>query len=134
MRRIALARSEHNLSRPAFDWIVLALTTLMVGGLMLVYWAASHGQLENAVLSAWHVPLYIAVLAYVYVAFAGIPVQTAHEQATLPPGYEHARLGVVLFVFGLGADLGWHAVWVPRMRDSARSSAPCTWSPSAVPG
>ncbi len=106
-------RSGRTVGTPAFDWVVLVLATVMIGGLMVVYWAAAHGQLENAVLTVWHVPLYLAVMALAYVVFAGIPGR-GPDAATLPAGFESARLGVMLFVFGLLADFIWHGVAGPE--------------------
>ncbi len=94
----------------AFAWAATALGGVVVGGFTLVLWAFTNGELPNIAISAYHLPLYLGVLA-VAVVCAVTVVRASRDGRTwrraLPRGYGVLGVGVALFVAALVLDVGW---------------------------
>lgn len=97
-----------------FDWIMMLLSLLFLGGLYLDGWAHNHGKVDNSFFTVWHAFFYsgFALVAVLLIGvlfvnrFRGLPWQQA-----LPQGYQLALLGVLIFAAGGVGDLIWHELF-----------------------
>ena len=105
------ARRSQSGNAPAslrFHWLVAALGVLLVGGLYLVSWAASHARVDDPFLSPWAIPIYAGFIIFAVVLIATFMRNRAAGYSgwsTLPHGYSAALLGAGLFLCGLIAGL-----------------------------
>src|SRR6266545_3815448 len=96
-----------------FDWLVLAASAWLLGGLYWDGWAHGYG-LPDSFWTIWHAAFYsgyAASAAVILGAIARARPQAASWRAAIPAGYEAAVVGV--FVFGLGGafDMTWHTLF-----------------------
>lgn len=110
-RPVALPRAEALGVR--FDWLVIAASAWLLGGLYWDGWAHGYG-LPDSFWTIWHGAFYsgyAASAAVILGAIARSRPQAATWRAAIPAGYEAAVVGV--FVFGLGGafDMAWHTVF-----------------------
>lgn len=98
----------------AFDWIMMSLSLLFLGGLYLDGWAHNHGKVDDSFFTIWHAFFYsgfglVALLlvgTLVVNRWRGAPWPTA-----LPQGYQLSLLGVLIFAVGGVGDLIWHELF-----------------------
>jgi hypothetical protein len=110
-RPTALARTDALGIR--FDWLVLAASAWLLGGLYWDGWAHGYG-LPDSFWTIWHAAFYSGYAASASVilgAIARARPQAASWRAAIPAGYEAAVVGV--FVFGVGGafDMAWHTLF-----------------------
>jgi hypothetical protein len=105
-------------ARPAgeawFDWAVVGVCSLLVGGFYLDAWAHNHGKVDNTFFTPWHAVLYSGLLVAAVGAAAAMAWNHSRGYAwgrALPDGYELSLLGVVLFGLGGMGDLVWHEIF-----------------------
>lgn len=97
-----------------FDWSMMLLGLVFLGGLYLDGWAHNHGKVDNSFFTVWHAFFYsgFALVALLLIGtlavnrLRGLPWQRA-----LPPGYQRALLGVLIFAAGGVGDLIWHELF-----------------------
>src|SRR5205809_5992402 len=85
-----------------FDWLVLAASAWLLGGLYWDGWAHGYG-LPDSFWTIWHAAFYsgyAASAAVIFGAIARARPQATSWRAAIPAGYEAAVVGV--FVFGVG--------------------------------
>ncbi|HME81707.1 MAG TPA: hypothetical protein VKF82_06485 [Candidatus Eremiobacteraceae bacterium] len=115
--------SSRDLDRSSltFDWVMVGLSGLFVGGLYVDGWAHNHLDRIETFFTPWHAMFYGAflLLALVFGAYslAGLrerPKQMERSSLldrlgrAIPTGYVWSALGIVLFTLsGLG-DMLWH--------------------------
>jgi hypothetical protein len=97
-----------------FDWAVVVVGGLLVGGFYLDAWAHSHGQVDDTFFTPWHAVLYSGLL--VAMVGAGGALAWNHSRGyawsrALPVGYDLSLLGVALFGLGGLGDLAWHEIF-----------------------
>jgi hypothetical protein len=110
-RSTALSRADALGVR--FDWLVLAASAWLLGGLYWDGWAHGYG-LPDSFWTIWHAAFYsgyAASAAVILGAIARARPQAASWRAAIPAGYEAAVVGV--FVFGVGGafDVVWHTLF-----------------------
>lgn len=96
------------------DWLVVLLSSFLVGGVYLDGWAHIHrGQLESF-FTPWHGVLYsgfVAVSAVlIWVTLRNRSLGFSGARA-IPAGYEQALIGVLVFAAGGVADMIWHILF-----------------------
>jgi hypothetical protein len=98
---------------PAFDWLVVAASAWLLGGLYWDGWAHGYG-LPDSFWTIWHAAFYSGFGAVAVVLFGAIararPAAATWREA-IPAGYELATLGAVVFAFGGAFDMLWHTAF-----------------------
>lgn len=97
-----------------FDWLMMGLSLVFLGGLYLDGWAHNHGKVDNSFFTVWHAFFYsgFALVALLLLGtlvvnrLRGLPWQRA-----LPQGYQLSLLGVLIFAAGGVGDLIWHELF-----------------------
>lgn len=97
-----------------FDWIMMLLGLLFLGGLYLDGWAHNHGKVDDSFFTVWHAFFYsgFALVAVLLIGtllvnrMRGLPWPYA-----LPQGYHLSLLGVLIFAAGGVGDLIWHELF-----------------------
>ena len=98
----------------AFDWLMILLSLIFIGGLYLDGWAHNHGKVDQSFFTVWHAFFYagFALVAFILVATLGIQWQRGYRGASsLPVGYQLSLLGVIIFAMGGVGDLIWHELF-----------------------
>jgi hypothetical protein len=96
-----------------FDWLVIAASAWLLGGLYWDGWAHGYG-LPDSFWTVWHAAFYsgyAAAAAVLLGAIARARPQSATWRAAIPAGYEAAVAGVIIFGFGGAFDMAWHTVF-----------------------
>jgi hypothetical protein len=95
-----------------FDWAIVFLSALLLGGAYLDNWAHAHVPEFESFFSPWHIPLYGSFLALaVFLSATAINNMRQRGTRVIPRGYELSLLGVGLFVVGAVADAVWHSLF-----------------------
>ena len=97
-----------------FDWVMVALSTWLVGGAFLDGWAHNHHKVDASFFTPWHAVLYTGFLAlacWTVGALVNNRARGLRWQYALPPGYELALRGILVFAAGAIGDLIWHQVF-----------------------
>jgi hypothetical protein len=98
----------------SFDWVMIALSTVFLGGLFLDGWAHNHGKVDQSFFTIWHAFFYTG-FALVALLLAGTLLfnrTRGHVWAqALPDGYQLSLLGVIVFAAGGVGDLIWHELF-----------------------
>src|SRR5207247_3907583 len=74
-------------------------------------WAHTHGKVDTTFFTAWHAAFYTGFLAVAGALVGALVHQRARRgtwQQALPPGYNLALLGAVIFGCGGAGDMLWH--------------------------
>src|SRR5688572_23478412 len=96
---------------PAYDWTVVLLGLWFLGGLFLDGWAHHHIPELESFFTPWHAVFYSGFLAVAAFLMATAIRNHAKGYAwryAMPPGYELAILGVLIFLAGGLGDMVWH--------------------------
>src|SRR5579862_310680 len=94
-----------------FDWLMAALATLLMCGVLTDGWAHAHGFVDQDFKTPWHAVLYgsMAVNGLVLLATGIVGLRRGYSFVNaLPPGYWMSAIGVLVFVLGGGFDFWWH--------------------------
>jgi len=97
-----------------FDWLLIILGMVFLGGLYLDGWAHNHGRVDTSFFTIWH--------AFFYSGFGLIALALSSTmiinrlrgyrgQALLPKGYFLTALGLLIFAVGGIGDLIWHELF-----------------------
>ncbi|HEX5502978.1 MAG TPA: LpqB family beta-propeller domain-containing protein [Thermomicrobiales bacterium] len=97
-----------------FDWIAVALSTWLVGGVYLDGWAHNHLPELETFFTPWHGVLYSGFLAVF--AFLAYTLLTNRRRGhpwrlALPPGYDLSLAGALIFWAAGAGDLVWHQLF-----------------------
>lgn len=98
----------------AFDWLMVGLSTIFLGGLYLDGWAHNHGKVDQSFFTPWHAFFYagFALTAIVLLATGAVNWRRGYTRgAALPAGYGLALLGSAIFAAGGVGDLIWHTLF-----------------------
>src|SRR6185295_11258644 len=96
-----------------FDWLVVAASLWLLGGLYWDGWAHGYG-LPDSFWTIWHAAFYAgfgAVAVVLFSAIARARPTAPTWRAAIPAGYELATLGAVVFAFGGAFDMAWHTAF-----------------------
>ena len=113
----------------AFQWIMVALLGLLLGGLFLDGWAHTHNRVDQSFFTPWHAAFYSGY-ASVGLGLAGALLLNYRRgylgRQAVPRGYELSLLGVAIFAAaavltygGMGVSAS-SAAW--RRRRARRTS------------
>ena len=111
MREAPTKRHDAVVEHRWFDWTVAVLSAWLVGGAFVDGWAHTHGKVDTTFFTPWHAAFYTGFLAVAGALVGALVHQRTHRdtwQQALPPGYNLALLGVVIFGCGGVGDMLWH--------------------------
>ena len=97
-----------------FDWAMMLLSSVFLGGLYLDGWAHNHDKVDVSFFTVWHAFFYsgfllvalLLVTALLLNHRLGLPWREA-----LPGGYQLSLLGTLVFAAGGVGDLLWHELF-----------------------
>jgi hypothetical protein len=98
----------------AYDWAVALLGFWFLGGLFLDGWAHHHIPELESFFTPWHAVFYsgfLAVAAFLMASAIRNRGQGYSWRQAVPRGYEHAVLGVLIFLAGGLGDMVWHELF-----------------------
>lgn len=98
----------------AFDWMMMGLSLVFLGGLYLDGWAHNHGKVDNSFFTVWHAFFYsgFALVALLLVGTLLLNwLRGCAWQQALPQGYQLSLLGILIFAAGGVGDLIWHELF-----------------------
>ena len=112
--RTSATTREFPQSSVEFDWVVVLLEALWVGGVFVDGWAHAHGKVDQSFFTPWHAILYAGF--FVNALFFASVAWRNHARdypwsRSVPRGYEFAALGVGIFLVGGVLDLLWHLLF-----------------------
>ena len=112
--RTSAPTREFPQSSVEFDWLVVLLEALWVGGVFVDGWAHAHGKVDQSFFTPWHAILYTGF--FVNALFFASVAWRNHARGypwsrSVPRGYEFAALGVGIFLVGGALDLLWHLLF-----------------------
>jgi hypothetical protein len=96
-----------------FDWLVVAASVWLLGGLYWDGWAHGYG-LPDSFWTVWHAAFYSGYGAIAVVLFGAIARGRPHVSRwrdAIPLGYAPAVLGALVFGFGGVFDMVWHTLF-----------------------
>jgi hypothetical protein len=109
----------------AYQWIMVALLGLLLGGLFLDGWAHTHNRVDQSFFTPWHAAFYSGYASVALGLAAAMLINFRRGYAgrqALPRGYELSLLGAALFGVGGGFDLWWHSSFgIERSMEAATS-------------
>jgi hypothetical protein len=97
-----------------YDWTVVLLSFWFVGGLFLDGWAHNHIPELESFFTPWHAAFYTGFLAVAGFLMATLVSNHAKGypwQHAMPPGYDLAILGALIFMAGGVGDMLWHEIF-----------------------
>jgi Tol biopolymer transport system component len=97
-----------------FDWLMIAVSAWLIGGLFVDGWAHFHGMVDDSFFTPWH--------AVFYSGFASVAIFLGINQwrnvskgfafwRALPQGYALSLVGAGIFALAGVGDLIWHTVF-----------------------
>ena len=98
---------------PAFDYLFIAASAWLLGGLYWDGWAHGYG-LPDSFWTIWHAAFYsgyVAVATVLFGAIARARPSVSAWRAAIPAGYDLAVLGAIVFAFGGAFDAAWHTAF-----------------------
>ena len=101
-------------SRARFDWAIVILSAVFLGGLFLDGWAHTHGFVDETFFTPWHALLYGGW--FLMGLFLGTSLlqnvsRGISWREALPAGYGLSLIGVLLWLPGGVGDLLWHTAF-----------------------
>lgn len=106
--------AKQPVSGRGYDWSVVALSCWFLGGLVLDGWAHNHVPELESFFTPWHAVFYSGFLAIAGFLTATLGRNHARGypwRSAMPPGYELALLGVLIFMAGGVGDMIWHGLF-----------------------
>lgn len=97
-----------------FDWAMMLLGSVFLGGLYLDGWAHNHGKVDDSFFTVWHAFFYSGFALVALVLFGTLLVNRLRGLSwhnALPQGYQLSLLGVLIFAAGGVGDLVWHELF-----------------------
>jgi hypothetical protein len=97
-----------------YDWTVILLSFWFVAGLFLDGWAHNHIPELESFFTPWHAVFYtgfLAVAGFLSATLVRNHVKGCPWRHAMPPGYELAILGVLIFMAGGIGDMLWHEIF-----------------------
>lgn len=97
-----------------FDWLMVSLSLIFLGGLYLDGWAHNHGRVDQSFFTPWHAFFYggFALTALVLLGTVVINRLRGHDFYTaIPTGYKSTLTGLMIFAAGGVGDLVWHMLF-----------------------
>jgi len=97
-----------------YDWMAVVLSAWFVGGLFLDGWAHHHIPELESFFTPWHAVFYsgfLAVAGFLMATLVRNHAQGYPWRRTMPPGYELAIVGVLIFMAGGVGDMIWHEIF-----------------------
>jgi len=114
MREALTKRREAVAEHRWFDWVMVVLSAWLLGGAFIDGWAHTHGKVDTTFFTLWHAAFYTGFLAVAGALVGALVHQRARRgtwQHALPPGYNLALLGAVIFGCGGVGDMLWHTLF-----------------------
>ena len=111
MREAPTKRRKAVVDHHWFDWVMALLSAWLIGGAFVDGWAHTHGKVDATFFTPWHAVFYTGFLAVAGALVGALVHQRARRgtwQQALPPGYNLALLGAVIFGCGGVGDMLWH--------------------------
>lgn len=105
---------EQPVSSALFDWVMVLLSGVLVGGAHLDAWAHEHGRVDDTFFTPWHGVLYSGLLLvglFLIGMFLRNILRGYTWQRALPNGYGLSLLGVLVFAAGGIGDMIWHILF-----------------------
>ena len=106
--------SRAKISVLPFDWLMVMLSLVFVGGLFLDGWAHNHGKVDQSFFTPWHAFFYGGFFLTA-VALVGVVLlnwlRGFSVAAAIPDGYRSSVAGVFVFAAGGVGDLVWHTTF-----------------------
>jgi hypothetical protein len=97
-----------------FDWAVVMLGLLFLGGAYLDGWAHNHGRVDESFFTIWHAFFYAGFALVALLLGSALAINRSRGlpwHAALPAGYHLSLLGVLIFAAGGVGDLIWHELF-----------------------
>lgn len=97
-----------------FDWIMVVLSAVFVGGLYLDGWAHNHGRVDDTFFTPWHAFFYSGYGLIALLLLATLLINRWRRypwRRAVPIGYSLSLLGVLIFAAGAVGDLVWHELF-----------------------
>lgn len=98
----------------SFDWLMMSLSLVFLGGLYLDGWAHNHGRVDDSFFTIWHAFFYSGFGLMALLLLGTLAVNRwrgATWPTALPHGYQLSLLGVLIFAAGGVGDLIWHELF-----------------------
>jgi hypothetical protein len=106
--------AKQPVSSRGYDWTVVALSFWFLGGLVLDGWAHNHIPELESFFTPWHAVFYsgfLAIAGFLTATLVRNHAQGYPWRSAMPPGYELALLGVLIFMAGGVGDMIWHELF-----------------------
>ncbi|MFZ1755924.1 MAG: hypothetical protein WBO46_09770 [Caldilineaceae bacterium] len=109
--------SESNRAQIAglgFDWLMIILSTVFVGGLFLDGWAHNHGKVDQSFFTPWHAFFYSGFLLTAAALVGAVLLNRGRGYSlsnAIPTGYRTSLFGLFVFAAGGVGDLAWHSAF-----------------------
>lgn len=97
-----------------FDWVMVLLSAVFVGGLYLDGWAHNHGRVDQSFFTIWHAFFYSGYLLVCIAFAAATAVNLARGfplAESVPGGYRLTGAGLLVFAAGGAGDMAWHQLF-----------------------
>ncbi|MBX3002242.1 MAG: hypothetical protein KF893_27200 [Caldilineaceae bacterium] len=97
-----------------FDWAMVILSAIFVGGLFLDGWAHNHGKVDESFFTPWHAFFYGGFLLTALALISVVVVNRRRGHglfASIPDGYKTTLTGLMIFGAGGVGDMLWHAIF-----------------------
>jgi hypothetical protein len=115
LRTSAVAQAEKAaIGGLRFDWMMVILSTVFVGGLFLDGWAHNHGRVDQSFFTPWHAFFYGGFLLTAAALIGVIVVNRLRGYdlfVSIPDGYKTTLTGMMIFGAGGVGDMVWHAIF-----------------------
>ena len=106
--------SQAKISGLPFDWLMILLSLVFVGGLFLDGWAHNHGKVDQTFFTPWHAFFYAGFFLTAAALVGAVLLNWRRGfslAAAIPDGYRSSVAGVVVFAVGGVGDLVWHTTF-----------------------
>jgi hypothetical protein len=113
LRMVDTVKKERAAAGSRFDWIVVAISTWLMGGGYSDGWAHNHLPIDNF-FTPWHGAFYsgfLIICAFMVGTFIRNRMKGYPAHLAMPSGYELSLLGVVVIFFGGIGDMFWHMLF-----------------------
>jgi hypothetical protein len=97
-----------------FDWMMVVISTIFLGGLYLDGWAHNHGRVDQSFFTPWHAFFYGGFLLSGLAMVGTIAINRSRGYTlyqSIPDGYKSTLTGLMIFGAGGAGDLVWHLLF-----------------------